>query len=405
MEIVTITEARRRLFGALSSSQKEMEDVSPESAVGRITAKDITAAHPYPPYRKSPFDGYAIRSHSGQTYEVIATIGAGVVYDGPVLPGQAVRLMTGCAVPNDCDTVIPQEYTVRQDNRLEVTEVISPGSNIIPIGEECQKGSLLIAKGTKLTAGAVSAAVGMGNVTFPVFAKPKVLFLTSGRELVLPGEKRHAGQIYNSNAYLFRPLLEAQGAAVTFYHVSDAPERLDDETEKIRTLSHDADLIISTGGVSVGLYDTMPQIYERLGSVQLYNRITMRPGSAAYGGIIQRDTGKQTVVLGLSGNPSAAFNAFELLAIPILRRLSGEKNSDFSIVTCRLSHAIHKENPVDRFVQGHVSFEGGQPVFTPNTTLTSSALLGLAGVNALGCIKKGTPPLPEGAPITAILLF
>ena len=125
------------------------------------------------------------------------------------------------------------------------------------------------------------------------------------------------------------PLLEAQGAAVTFYHVSDAPECLDAETEKVRALSRDADLIISTGGVSVGLYDTMPQIYERLGSVQLYNRITMRPGSASYDGVIQRDGVTRTIVLGLSGNPSAAFNAFQLLAIPILRQVNGEKSRTF----------------------------------------------------------------------------
>ncbi|WP_296826470.1 molybdopterin molybdotransferase MoeA [uncultured Megasphaera sp.] len=404
MEIVTITEARRRLRGALSSYQPETEQISPEDAVGRITAKDITAAHPYPPYRKSPFDGYAICSHNQKTYDVVATIGAGIVYDGPVRPGQAVRLMTGCAVPDDCDTVIPQEYTVKKDDRIELTENIDRGSNIIPIGEECQKGAVIIPKGTKLTAGAVSAAVGMGNTVFSVFTKTKVLFLTSGRELVLPGEARHKGQIYNSNAFLFRPILEQHQAEVTFYHVSDGPERLDAETEKIRTLSRNADLIVSTGGVSVGLYDTMPQIYGSLGAVQLYNRITMRPGSASYGGVIKGASGKATIVLGLSGNPSAAFNAFQLLTVPILRQLNGEEDWSFSIVTCRLSHAIHKENPVDRFVQGRISFEGGQPFFTPNTTLTSSALLGLSQVNALGCIKKGTPPLSEGAPIEAILL-
>ena len=131
MEIVTITEARRRLRGALSSSQKEIETVSPETAVGRIAAKDMTAAHPYPPYRKSPFDGYALCSHDQKTYDVVATIGAGLVYEGPVLPGQAVRLMTDCAVPDDCDTVIPQEYTVRQANRMEVTESIPLAKSVV----------------------------------------------------------------------------------------------------------------------------------------------------------------------------------------------------------------------------------------------------------------------------------
>lgn len=403
MEIVTITEARRRLDGALPSYKAKIEYVTPDQALGRITARDITAAHAYPPYRKSPFDGYAIHSHKGTTYEVVATIGAGIVYEGPVAAGQAVRLMTGCAVPDDCDTVIPQEYVNRYGARMEVIESIAQGSNIIPIGEECKSGAVIIPAGTKLTAGALSVAVGLGNYRLPVYVKPQVLFLTSGRELVMAGEKRHAGQIYNSNAYLFRSLLEQYGAAVTFYHVSDGPDDLADEIASVRRLAQGKDLIVSTGGVSVGLYDTMPQIYQDLGAVQLYNRITMRPGSASYGGVID-DNGHRILILGLSGNPSASFNAFHLLAVPILRRLNGERACEFPRITCRLGDAIHKENPVDRFVQGRLTYEQGQPVFTPNTTLTSSALLGLAHTNALAYIKKGTPPLQKGAPIEVIFL-
>ena len=333
----------------------------------------------------------------------MATIGAGIVYEGPVAAGQAVRLMTGCAVPDDCDTVIPQEYVNRYGARMEVIESIAQGSNIIPIGEECKSGAIIIPAGTKLTAGALSVAVGLGNDRLPVYVKPQVLFLTSGRELVMPGEVRHDGQIYNSNAYLFRSLLEQYGAAVTFYHVSDGPDDLADEIAAVRRLAQGKDLIVSTGGVSVGLYDTMPQIYEALGAVQLYNRITMRPGSASYGGVID-DNGHRILILGLSGNPSASFNAFHLLAVPILRRLNGERACEFPRITCRLGDAIHKENPVDRFVQGRLTYEQGQPVFTPNMTLTSSALLGLAHTNALAYIKKGTPPLPKGAPIEIILL-
>ena len=403
MEIVTITEARCRLDGALPSYKAKIEYVTSDQALGRITARDITAAHAYPPYRKSPFDGYAIHSHEGTTYEVVATIGAGIVYEGPVAAGQAVRLMTGCAVPGDCDTVIPQEYVDRRGTRIEVTETIKPGSNIIPIGEECKPGAIIIPAGTKLTAGALSVAVGLGNDRLPVYAKPEVLFLTSGRELVMPGEVRHDGQIYNSNAYLFRSLLEQYGAAVTFYHVSDGPDDLADEIAAVRRLAQGKDLIVSTGGVSVGLYDTMPQIYQDLGAVQLYNRITMRPGSASNGGVID-DNGHRILILGLSGNPSASFNAFHLLAVPILRRLNGERACEFPRITCRLGDAIHKENPVDRFVQGRLTYEQGQPVFTPNMTLTSSALLGLAHTNALAYIKKGTPPLQKGAPIEIILL-
>ena len=404
MEIVTITEARRRLDGALSSLTLKTETVLPQQAVGRVTAEDIKAVHPYPPYRKSPFDGYAVHSGPGRDYRVIATIGAGIFYDGPVSAGEAVRLMTGCAVPYDCDTVIPQEDTQRQGDTITITADIPRGSNVIPIGEECRQGSVIIAKGTRLTAGAVSVAVGLGNTRLAVYAKPQVLFLTSGRELVMPGEERQRGQIYNSNAFLFGPLLKRWGAEVTFYHVSDGPDVLAAEKEKVRALAAGKDLIVSTGGVSVGLYDTMPDIYASLGAKQLYNRITMRPGSASYGGVIEKEDGRKALVLGLSGNPSASFNAFHLLAVPILRRLGGEKGYEFPRLTCRLSHTIHKKNPVDRFVEGRITIEGSQAVFTPNTTLTSSALLGLARTNALACIKKGTPPLQAGATVEALLL-
>lgn len=124
----------------------------------------------------------------------------------------------------------------------------------------------------------------------------------------------------------------------------------------------------------------------------------MRPGSTSYGGVIKTD-GRRTLVLGLSGNPSASFNAFHLLAVPILRHLNGERNSEFPVVTCHLGDAIRKKNPVDRFVQGRLTSEQGQPIFTPNTTLTSSALLGLAHTNALAYIKKERPRCQRALPL------
>lgn len=399
MNTVTIEEAKTLLLNALPPVPA-CEWVQPQEAAGRITAQDITAAQPYPPYRKSPFDGYALHSNGGQGYQVLATLGAGFTYDAWVAPGQAVRLMTGCAVPDGCDTVVPQEYVQQHEAQIHVQTKITPGSNIVPIGEECKQGAVVIPAGTYLTPGRLSVAVGLGNEKICVCQKPHVLFLTSGQELVMPGTIRQHGQIYNSNAFLFQPLLTAYGADVTFYHLSDAPEKLAAEIQAVQNLAQGKELIISTGGVSVGLFDTLPQIYEHLGAHMLYNRIRMRPGSASYGGCI----GEKTLVLGLSGNPSAAFNAFHLLALPVLRRLSGEKDADFPTLTCTLTDDIHKENPVDRFVQGRVHFCQGKSLFTPNTTLTSSALLGLAHTNALGVIKKGAAPYTRGDSIEVLFL-
>lgn len=406
MNALTLAEAAALWRGVLAHTAHTIEYVPPDTAWGRIAAADICAAHPYPPYRKSPFDGYALCLNGKErSYEVVATIGAGDHYDEPVLPGQAVRLMTGCAVPHSCQAVVMQESVLRKGKMIELTTIPQPGDNIIPIGEECRSGELLLSQGTYLTGGSVSVAVAMGNTTIPVYKDIRVLFITSGRELVMAGQERKYGQIYNSNAYVFQQLLHSEGISdIVSCHVSDAPELLTSEIKRIQELAAGADLILSTGGVSVGLFDTMPQIFHHIGARELYRRIAMRPGSASYGGLIERHGGNAVPVLGLSGNPSAAFNAFHLLAVPVLRQLRGEKYGDFPVVTCRLNGNLTKENPVDRFVQGRLSIAQGRPVFTPNHVVTSSALLGLKAANALALRPKHSPPLTEGEEVPVLLL-
>lgn len=406
MKTITVSEARQCWQQALETSHHHIEYISPDQALHRVTAADIRSVHPYPPYRKSPFDGYAIHScGTCRDFTVIATIGAGELYTDLVAPQQAVRLMTGCAVPATCDTVIMQEHTIVTGNSLHITTPFQKGSNIIPVGEECPTDHNLISQGTNLDSSAISIAVGLGNETLPVYEDIQVLLLTSGRELVMPGQHRGEGQLFNSNAFLLKSLLEEGGLHhISFHHITDDPSQLSEEIDIVRGLSKKTDIIISTGGVSVGLYDTMPQLYEALGACPLYGRVTMRPGSASYGAIIHDSNEQRIPVLGLSGNPSAAFNAYHLLAVPVLRMLRGEKKLDFPIITCRLSHDIDKKNPVDRYIQGHVDFDNGEPVFTPNQILTSSALLGLTHTNGLALLKKGTPPHHKGQAVSVLLL-
>lgn len=403
---INVKEARSLWRRSLESIQRETVYISPEDALGRILAKDVRAVYPYPPYRKSPFDGYAVPGRDlSRDFTVVATIGAGEIYDRLVAPTEAVRLMTGCIVPDGCDTVIMQEHVSRCGDTIHITHPGQKSSNIIPIGEECPAGRVLFHQGTRLDSGTISALVGLGNEVLPVYRKLRILLLTSGRELVMPGLPRQKGQILNSNAFLLKHLLSKTGPyLLSFHHVTDDPAQLPDEIDIVRKLADPADVIISTGGVSVGLYDTMPNLYDALGAKCLYERITMRPGSASYGGICNRPNGKLTAILGLSGNPAAAFNAYHLLAVPVLRFLSGENELDFPIITCRLTMPIRKKNPVDRYVQGHVHFDRGQGSFTPNEVITSSALLGLAHTNGLAVIPRGTPPYQPGQDIPVILL-
>ena len=179
---------------------------------------------------------------------------------------------------------------------------------------------------------------------------------------------------------------------VTHYHVSDAPDRLDAEIERVLELSEQADIIISSGGVSVGMFDTMPLIYEKLGAKTLYGRIQMRPGAASYGSV----TPKGQLIFGLSGNPGAAFNGWHLLVVPTLRRYKGIKNWSTPVLNCVMNCDLSKRNAFDRYVQGKVIFGDGQPRFVANRHFNSSSMLGLYTVNALACIPKGVHEVHEG---------
>lgn len=405
--IVSVPEALSRWHHILQSISRPVETIPYTEGIHRILATPLRAKHAYPPYRKSPFDGYALgKGFTGTTFTVIATIGAGEVYDKPVGPTEAVRLMTGCAVPDYCGTVVMQEQVERHGNRITITSPIEEGENIIPIGEECQADTMIAPPGTVLTSGLLAAAVGLGCHTMTVYKKIKVLLLTSGHELLSAEMALTKGKIYNSNKVLLKQLLLQEGTAtVTHYHVSDEPHKLDYEKKRVSELSQDADMIISTGGVSVGLFDTMPDIYAALGATQVYTRLTMRPGSASYGGYLTRANGQIVPILGLSGNPAAAFNAYHLLGRPIFRHLAGHSDITPVTTTCRMCGDIQKKgNPVDRYIQGIFSFSHGLPTFTPNQVLTSSALLGLAQTNALAMIPKGAPPCHDGDTVTVLLL-
>ena len=403
MESISIAEARTRWADVLQGQQRKIEIVPVTAALGRVLAAPVTAQTAMPPFRKSPYDGYAIPYEPNrQDFTVIGTIGAGEVFSGPVAPGEAVRIMTGAPLPDDCDTVIMQERCDRDGTALHVNGAIKEGDNVIPIGEECQAGELIADAGVILDAGRLAVAVGLGAESISVYKPLKGLLLTSGREITEPGYALEPGKIYNSNRFMIQGLLaEMNITDVQWHHVSDDPQRLTAEIETVKRLTRDVDFIISTGGVAVGLYDTMPDIFEALGAKRIYNRLQMRPGAASYGGFIAE---RGVPCFGLSGNPSAAYNTFQLLTAPALRQLQGLTETLPVVVPVKLGAAIHHRNPFDRYVQGVIEQHNGEIRFMPNRLFTSSALLGLAHVNGLAMLSQGHHEYNEGDVVPVTLL-
>ena len=397
MKAVTVDEALHLWNEVLETQHHRMESVAVSAAKGRVLAEDIVASTDVPAFHKSAMDGYALAydPNCGE-YIIDGIIGAGVVWDTPVTTGHAVRIMTGAPVPETCDTVIMQEQAQGSGeigSRITIQGAQQKGSHIIPRGEECLAGTVVIPKGTEVTSAVQTILTGLGYIDVSVYVMPRILVLTSGHEVIEPGEPLNTGKIYNSNRMMICSLLDDLGFRhVIQYHVSDAPDRLDVEIARVLELSEQADIIISSGGVSVGMFDTMPLIYEKLGAKTLYGRIQMRPGAASYGAV----TPKGQLIFGLSGNPGAAFNGWHLLVVPTLRRYKGIKNWSTPVLNCVMDCDLSKRNAFDRYVQGKVIFGDGQPRFVANRHFNSSSMLGLYTVNALACIPQGVHEVHEG---------
>ena len=397
MIAVTVEEALHRWSEVLHAQHHTVESVAVDAAKGCVLAEDILTLTDVPAFNKSAMDGYALTYEAGRSeYIVDGIIGAGVVWDKPVASGHAVRIMTGAPVPSTCDTVIMQEQvhgSGEPHTMITIQGKQERGSHIIPRGEECMAGTVVIPNGTEVTSTVQTILIGLGRMSVSVYKMPRVLVLTSGHEVIEPGEPLIDGKIYNSNRMMICSLLDDLGFHnITHYHVSDAPDVLEAEINHVLELSEEADIIISSGGVSVGVFDTMPLIYEALGAKPLYGRIQMRPGAASYGAV----TDKGQLIFGLSGNPGAAFNGWHLLVVPTLRRYKGLENWSTPVLNCVMDCDLSKRNAFDRYVQGKVIFGDGQPRFVANRHFNSSSMLGLYTVNALACIPQGVHEVREG---------
>lgn len=389
MQVVTVEEALQVLEAPFADGEYRIhvKSVSIGESYGRVLGKTALAQMNYPPFRRSAMDGIAIRyTEHTRIYHMLGAIGAGEVFQGQLAPGEGIRIMTGAMVPDSADTVVVKEaLTWVTEAEVTVPSRIEVGQHIILEGEDIQIGQELLPVGTILEAAQVGILAGQGYSEVSVYRKPRVIVLTTGREVQDPSEPLQAGHIYNSNRYLLEGTLRASGVDVVgIAHLSDAPGTVDDNVATVQSMLdalEPVDMIISTGGVSVGDYDTMPELYERLGAVTLYRRLHMRPGAASFGGIITTK-GHTTWCMGLSGNPTAAMNQFYLLALPVLERLSG-RTVKTSWIECRLGEVVDSKHPLDRYYQGQIRYGVGSCWAYPNLGMTSGGLKALSVANSL----------------------
>ena len=368
-------------------------------ALGRLLQEDVHAAITQPPFPRSPLDGYAlraedIRSASDQTPVFLRVIGrsfAGVPADVAVGSGEAVRIMTGAPIPEGADCVIRQEDTDYGEETVRIAAPLRPYDNYCFAGEDYRQGELLVSSGSRITAGVSALLAGAGVQQVQVRPLPRVAIISTGSELQQPGQPLACGKIYDANStYLHARLRELSVEHITLYQAGDNTEALR-QTFSAALESHD--LVISTGGVSVGQADLVPPVLDALGAEKHFHGVDIKPGMPAAFFTVH---GKS--VLALSGNPFACVVTFELLGRPLLSALSGDRGLLPPVESAALKDAHEKGRPVRRFCSGHL--ENGTVSIPPLQQNGQTRML--AGSNCLVELPAGSTPLAAG---TSLRIF
>jgi molybdopterin molybdotransferase len=323
---MSLDEALTRLAeGASAHRLIQTEELPTAAALGRVLATPVVSALEVPPADNSSMDGYALRAAdlaAGRPLPVSQRIAAGAV--GQALePGTAARIFTGAPIPSGADTVVMQEQCELipgEPSEVRVQGDVTPGQWVRRQGEDVRRGSTVLDAGTRLTPQALGLAASVGAASLQVLRQPRVALFSTGDELVMPGDPLPPGAIYNSNRFTLRALLESAGCLVDDLGI--VPDRLDATRAALRRAAEGNDLIVTSGGVSVGEEDHLKPAVQAEGRLDLW-QLAIKPGKPLAFGAVRRAAGGQALFMGLPGNPVSSFVTFLLAVAPVLRALQG----------------------------------------------------------------------------------
>ncbi|MEQ7805824.1 molybdopterin molybdotransferase MoeA [Priestia aryabhattai] len=386
-----------------------IERVSITESYGRYLGEDIIADQNVPHFNKSLYDGFAVRAqdcvevsneHSVE-FEVVGEIGAGSVFEEELKPFQAVRIMTGAQVPHSCDAVVMLEVTKSYEKEgktyMALSRRASKWEHIALKGEETKKGDVLVSKGTRINPGVTAFLATFGYADVAVVKQPVVGVLTTGSELLDVNEPLEPGKIRNSNSYMALAQIVRSGGIPKY--LGKLEDDFDRCYEAVEKALEEVDILLTTGGVSVGDYDYLPAIYKKLGANVLFNKIAMRPGSVT---TVAERNGQ--LLFGLSGNPSACYVGFELFVRPIVRSFLHSPAPHLHKTKAVLNGRFKEPNAFTRMVRGKITDEGGRLLVTPVGMDKSGAISSLAAANGLIVLPGGEHGYDRGIEVDVLHL-
>ena len=367
--MLTLDDALSRLLGAVAPLG-DVESLSTFDALGRVLRQDVRSSLDVPPQDNTSMDGYALRCAdvpvAGTVLPVVQRIPAGVVGQ-PLQPGSAARIFTGAQVPAGADAVVMQEQcdAIRVDGQgdaVRVNVVPTVGQWIRRRGEDVCSDSIVLPSGTRLTPQALGLAATVGAATLSVTRRPRVALFSTGDELAMPGEPLKPGAIYNSNRFTLRAAIQAMGCDCTDLGI--VPDRLDATRDALRRAAHGNDLIVTSGGVSVGEEDHLRPAVQAEGRIELW-QMAIKPGKPLAFGAVNRGDGSAAHIVGLPGNPVSSFLTFLLMVRPLLLRLQGATNLAPKRVRLRADFTWPRADKRREFLRARRNDAGGLDLF-PN---------------------------------------
>ncbi len=391
---------------SVPTDQTELADIG--EACGRILAEDVCAGFDNPPFDRSPLDGFAVRSEDIAEASkenpaelcVVDGVFAGSVSDAFVGKGQAVRIMTGAPIPLGADCIVRQEDTEKLQDQsnlryakpgetVRVFKSVGHHENYCFAGEDFRKGQMALKRGRKLTFAEIGLLASLGRRTAEVYRRPRAAVIATGDEIVMPGEPLSPGKIYNSNLFLIQAGVKSCGADVTYCRqAGDSPELI---AECIREAAQPADIVITTGGVSVGEKDYLPQALEMMGARIVFNRISIKPGSPTTFSVWNG-----TPVLSLTGTPFGAAVNFNILARPVLAESGHDSSFEVSYEYAVFRGTFRKESRKTRYIKGIL--RGSEVIFSENLRNTGVK----SGYNCFIEVPAGTMGLSDGEKVRVV---
>ena len=394
-DLISFEEAQRLVLEHVSPLPAA--PVALAEAYGRVATEDVRSAVDLPPFDSSAMDGFAVRTEDTPgVLPVVFHVAAGSPASRPLGPGEAMGIGTGGALPVGADAVIPIEYVVQSDNSVEIPEPVVVGANVRPVGGDLRRDDVVVSAGTVLGPAHVGALAASGVAQVSCTRRPRAAVLATGSELRAPGDSLGPGQIYEANGPILDAQLRSAGA-----EVERLPPVADDEDAHREAIARglEADVLLTTGGVSVGVHDLVRQVEAVLGVREVFWGVAVKPGKPISFGVREG-----CLVFGLPGNPVSALVGFELFVRPAVRALQGAAEPGPDWERGRLAESVRANPARDELIRARARVDDEGITLEPLAGRESHMIARAAGANALVLVPRGEGELAAASSVRYLRL-